>query len=148
MPLRIRWQLVLLALYAVVFPACSHRRALGAFHSTQVTPPYRITRSDCDADPRVVKSVYPEFPDLLRRPGHPLEWVVQVAVKLDAKARVQGTDVVRSYGETTLNETTVRLALNTEALKAANASTYTPKVVHCKAVSSTYIYQVTFTGGP
>lgn len=103
---------------------------------------------NCNTDAMVVTSAQPEFPELLRRTGHPLEWVVDVTVKLDAKGQVQHTAVSRSYGEATQNHTVVRLALNTEALKAANAARYTPKVVHCGAVPSTYIYQITFTGGP
>lgn len=127
------------ALATAVFPACAHRptSAIG------YRPP-----SDCDTDATVVQSRPKGLPELLIRPGHPLEWVVVVAVKLDAKGRVQHAAVWKSYGETTQNHTVVRLALNAEALKAANSATYRPKIMHCKAVPSMYMYQITYTGAP
>ena len=111
--------------------------------STQAT-----ARTNCDADAMVVRSARPEFPEILRRPGQPLAWVVRVRVNLDAHGRVQRAAVWTSDGETTQNHEIVRLALNAEAIKAAKAATYRPRVVHCKAVASAYVYQITFTGGP
>lgn len=107
-----------------------------------------VAPSRCDADAMPVTLGQTEFPELLRRPGHALEWVVAVAVQLDANGLVQHATVTKSYGKTIENHRVVRFALNAEALKAANAATYRPKVVHCRAMPSTYIYQITFTGGP
>lgn len=127
------------ALATAVFPACAHRPASAISYKP---------RTDCNTDATVVRSHPQGLPDLLIRPGHPLEWVVVVAVKLDASGRVQRAAVWKSYGETTQNHTVVRLALNAEALKAANSATYRPKIVNCKAVPSVYMYQITFTGAP
>ena len=105
-------------------------------------------KAPCNRDPYAVTNGPYEFPELLRVPGHPLAWVVDVAVKLDAGGRVQHVGVSRSFGQTSLNPTTVRMLLNEEALKSASQALFTPRIVHCKAVPSTYDYRIVFTGGP
>lgn len=102
----------------------------------------------CDRAAAFVSSPSYEFPEVLRVPGRPLEWTVELAVDLDAAGRVRRITVLRSYGETSQNPGTVRTLLNAEATLEASHASYSPRIVHCKAVPSTYKYQVTFTGGP
>lgn len=164
--MRLRAVFAVCALVIAVFAACSHQapekrtvtpQAVGIGRGLPdqpwlhhfIRPPRAVpVLGACDTDAMLVKSAPPEFPEQLRRPGHPIEWTVDVAVRLNAKGRVQNTAVVSSYGQTTQNHTVVRLALNAQAIKAANAATYRPKFVHCRSVPSTYRYRITFTGGP
>lgn len=134
-----RGALASLALITVFFAGCAHKAADKA--GVRI-----VQRDGCDVDAAVVRSGLPEFPELLRRPGHPLEWTVEVNVLLDAAGRVRHVAVSRSYGQTSLDPTVVRLALNAEAVKQARSATYRPKIVHCKAVPSTFDYHITFTG--
>lgn len=74
--------------------------------------------------------------------------MVLVRVQVDSLGHARGATVVSSSGATTQNHTVVAGALNAEAVRSAMKATYEPKVVHCKAVQSTFFYSITFSGGP
>lgn len=102
----------------------------------------------CDKPAAIVTQARYGFPEALRVRGHPLEWVVVVAVRLSAQGRVESAAIRSSEGQTSLNPAIVRHDLNAEALREAQQSIYRSRIEHCKAVASVYYYRIIFTGGP
>jgi TonB family protein len=85
-------------------------------------------------DATVVHQVTPGWPEFARRvPG---TRQVAIAVEIAPNGKVRSLRVLQSSGD---------VALDTAAMRAAQQSTYAPKIVDCKPRAGTFIFRVTFS---
>lgn len=85
-----------------------------------------------DAD--VVQSVTPDYPETARELGLG-QVTVQVKVTVSPSGNLVGASIFQSSNN---------MSLDQAALSAARQSTYSPKVVNCKAVTGDYLLKVPF----
>lgn len=107
-----------------------HALLLALATSPAATP----TPGRCNQDAAATNAVEPEFPQALvgKLSGRV---VVMVTVNIDAAGKVASTHVARSSGIPRLDAAVV---------EAAARSTYSAKIVDCKAVAGSYTFATQF----
>lgn len=105
----------------------------SAAHASAATP--APAASGCaETQPAIVKAAQPGYPaSSMRFVQSPVS--VQVMVMVDANGSVATASVAQSSGYADVDAS---------ALKAAMASTYRPRMVHCKPAEGLYLFNATF----
>lgn len=80
----------------------------------------------------------PDFPQSAMRQRLPAEVDVVVDVSLSASGAVTNAVVSKSSGDA---------AIDADALRVVRDSTYSPKIINCKAVPSHYLYEAEYNSG-
>jgi len=88
-----------------------------------------------NADASTVNAAEADYPDIARQQG--VVGSVAVKVTLDAAGHVLATEINKSAGNASLDQS---------AIKAARASTFAPEVVNCVKTAGSYVFKVDFTG--
>ncbi|HTX58722.1 MAG TPA: M56 family metallopeptidase [Verrucomicrobiae bacterium] len=91
-----------------------------------------VASASCNADARVLKPAMPNIPDAAYKPNVFANAEVTVA----ADGQPMTAKIIKSSGSAGIDEATVA---------AAMASTYSPKMVNCKAVVGEYVFHVQTT---
>ncbi len=91
----------------------------------------------CFRDVQTISVTQPEFPASAAATTTRTVTVL-VEVIVDEYGKVQSLRIKTSSGS---------LALDDAAMRAANATTYSPKIVNCKPVSGTYVFRADFSPG-
>lgn len=111
--------------------------SVGAVTAAPPPPSHPLARNpSCDTpavEATMRSAAVPRYPDLARAAG--VTGTVGIAVTLSPTGDIVATSIDSSSGS---------VPLDLAALEAARASTYTPRIVDCKAVPSTYIFKAIF----
>lgn len=105
--------------------------------ATPEPTPTPTPRPQCavpNKDATTIQTVEADTPEMAKEQG--ITGIVEVEVDLDATGHVTGTSVIK----------TPSAILNSEALKVARQSTYSPKLEDCKPVAGQYRFVVDFSG--
>jgi periplasmic protein TonB len=98
------------------------------------TPTPRPQCAVPNAEAKTVNAVTPDTPEMAKEQG--VTGTVEVDVSLDAAGKVLSASVIK----------TPSVLLNSEALKAARQSTYSPQIADCKPIPGDYKFVVEFAG--
>ncbi|MFN2528916.1 MAG: energy transducer TonB [Candidatus Baltobacteraceae bacterium] len=123
--------------------AGARRFAMSPWFDTERAPKTKHSkRPAChtpDREATVINQVTPEYPESLREQNAdkkaPLTLEVLVLVSLSASATITAESVSQASGFPEVDRA---------ALRAANASSYSPRVVNCKPVESQFIMRFSF----
>jgi len=92
-----------------------------------------VPANPCEADAYVTNPVQPNFPRSARSIDHPI--TSEIVVTVAPSGRLETARVYRSSGYPDADS---------EALRAAKASSYAPKVIHCRRVEGRYLFRADF----
>ena len=118
----------------VLFGALAFALQTAASFAQSDTTPAASTQvaANCDHDVRVLTAAPPKYPQSARGSG-PLS--ANVVVTVNARGDVTAAKIVKSSGNAAVDQAT---------LVAAQDSTYSPKVVNCKATQGSYLFHAEF----
>jgi len=114
-------------------PATQNCKAIG--ETFGITIGFQPNDYACNHNAFVVKPGVPGMPDDVGplKPGQKLTVIVRVAIAADG-----------TVSSATLTSPSGNVNLDAAALQAARQTTYSPKMVDCRAVAGDYMFQVTF----
>ena len=119
--------LILAAIVAAFVFAGGPQRIDGAYRS------YRFAQ--CNHEASATNAVSPVYPTSAMRLHLPSSSVL-VQLTIDPLGTIRNPSVQKSSGNA---------AIDSAAMRAATASTYSPKVINCRATSATYLFRADFS---